>query len=265
MLYFSDISSIYIFHSLHLYKEDYTFHSPANSLELLRKGHLKIFCRGVCRDLKAPVMFWLREGEVYTINDPEHRPVEHIFCNITGPRSERIVQSLDRLCPEGYLVPLDLPGVTKIFFEVLNYYHMGKEYYHPEMVVCIEKLLQKAAETFRNPIRPDHDLYHIWKMGEEIRKDPFRNFDFEAIAAQEGLSLDHYRRIFRSAHRVTPMELVRSQRMIQAAELLTMTDMRIKEIVNNCRFTSLTEFSRSFKRYFGESPRSYRYRHNANR
>ncbi len=265
MSYFSDISSIYIFHSLHLYKEDYTFVSPSNSLELLRNGQLNFRCGDVCRELKAPVMFWLREGEKYTISDPVHRPVEHIFCNITGPRSDRIVESLDELCPEGYLVPRDLAGVTKIFFEILNFYRMGKQYYHPEMVVCIEKLLQKAVETFRSPTRPDHDPYHIWKTGEEIRKNPFRDFDFEVMAIQEGLSLDHYRRIFRAAHKVPPMEFVRSQRMIQAAELLTMTDMRIKEIVYNCRFKSLMEFSRSFKRYFGESPRNYRNMHIANR
>ena len=261
MQYFSDITSIYIYRSLHLYKEDYTFLSPSNSLELLRNGYLRLFHRGVCRELKAPVVFWLRENEEYTISGSAHCPVEHIFCNITGPRSERIVQSLDRECPEGYFVPRDLPGVTKIFFELLNFYHMGPEYYHPEMVLCVEKLLQKTAESFRNPIRPDHDPYHIWKMGDEIRKDPFRDYDFEAIAKREGLCLDHYRRLFRTAHRTSPMEFVRSQRMIQAAGMLTMTDMRIKEVVDICNFRSLMEFSRSFKRFFGESPRSYRNRH----
>ena len=48
---------------------------------------------------------------------------------------------------------------------------------------------------------------------------------------------------------------------IMAAELLVMTDMRIKEIVYNCKFDSMMDFSRTFKRYSGMSPRDYRRKH----
>ena len=46
--------------------------------------------------------------------------------------------------------------------------------------------------------------------------------------------------------------------MIRAAELLAKTDMRIKEIVFTCHFKSLMDFSRSFRKYSGLSPRAYR-------
>jgi len=37
--------------------------------------------------------------------------------------------------------------------------------------------------------------------------------------------------------------------------------MRIKEIVYNCKFANMMDFSRSFKRYSGMPPRDYRRKH----
>ena len=53
------------------------------------------------------------------------------------------------------------------------------------------------------------------------------------------------------------------KQMIRAAELLVMTDMRIKEIVYNCKFSNMMDFSRSFKRHYGMSPRDYRRKHDS--
>ena len=72
------------------------------------------------------------------------------------------------------------------------------------------------------------------------------------------LSMDHFRRLFRERHQLPPHEYLSHQRMIRAAELLAKTDMRIKEIVFTCHFKSLMDFSRSFRKYSGLSPRAYR-------
>ena len=90
------------------------------------------------------------------------------------------------------------------------------------------------------------------------------NFDFAAFAAKKGITLYHFRRLFRQVHLMPPSEFLREQKMIRAAELLRLTSMRIKEIMFNCSFTSEMEFSRSFKRYSGYSPRKYREIHRKN-
>ena len=51
---------------------------------------------------------------------------------------------------------------------------------------------------------------------------------------------------------------IRTQKMIRASELLTLSSMRLKEIAFVCHFSSLMDFSRSFKRYAGMSPGKYR-------
>ena len=57
---------------------------------------------------------------------------------------------------------------------------------------------------------------------------------------------------------MTPKEYLLRQRMLRAVELLENTNMRIKEIVFSCHFSSDVDFSRSFKKYCGLSPRAYR-------
>ena len=47
-------------------------------------------------------------------------------------------------------------------------------------------------------------------------------------------------------------------RLKYGAELLLTTNLKIKDIVEKCCFSSQTYFNRSFKRYFGTSPVSYR-------
>ena len=47
-------------------------------------------------------------------------------------------------------------------------------------------------------------------------------------------------------------------RLKYGAELLLTPNLKIKDIVEKCCFSSQTYFNRSFKRYFGTSPVSYR-------
>ena len=81
------------------------------------------------------------------------------------------------------------------------------------------------------------------------------------MAAENEITLHHFRLLFRKIHGFSPLEFVRQQKMIRAAELLATSNMRIKEIVYNCKFTNLMDFSRAFKRYSGMSPRDYRKKH----
>ena len=168
---------------------------------------------------------------------------------------------LDEVCPEGFLRPADPEKVTEIFVEAVDYYRMDREFYQAEIAECIDRIMLEINRTLRQGSRVQEDPYQIRKTGDEIRKDPFRDFDFHRLAAENGITLYHFRRLFRQMHGFPPAEFVRNQQMVRAAELLSMTDMRIKEIVYNCKFANMMDFSRSFKRYSGMSPRDYRRKH----
>ncbi len=235
----------------------------AHSIEFIRSGQIFLNRRGETTLLTAPVLFWMREGEIFCFSAPggKQKPCEHLYCDFSGEKADRMVSWLDEVCPAGFLRPSDPEKVTEIFIDAINHFRMDREFYHAEIAECIDRIMLEICRTLRSGTRVQEDPYQIRKTGDEIRKDPFRDFDFHQLAAQNGITLYHFRRLFRQMHGATPAEFVRNQQMIRAAELLVMTDMRIKEIVYNCKFANMMDFSRAFKRYSGMSPRDYRRKH----
>ena len=239
----------------------------AHSIEFIRSGQVFLNRRGKTTLLTAPVLFWMRKGEIFCFSAPEgqKKPCEHLYCDFSGEKADRMLSWLDEVCPEGFLRPSDPEKVTEIFIDAINYFRMDREFYHAEISVCIDRIMLEINRTLRQGSRVQEDPYRIRQIGDEIRKDPFRDFDFHRLAAENGITLYHFRRLFRQIHGFPPAGFVRNQQMVRAAELLSMTDMRIKEIVYNCKFPNMMDFSRSFKRYSGMSPRDYRRKHGGGR
>ena len=234
-----------------------------HSIEFIRSGHIFLNRPGKTILLTAPVLFWIRQGEAFQFSVPEkqHTPCEHLYCDCLGTKAERMQTWLNEVCPEGFLRPADPEKVTEIFINAVNYYRMDREFYHAEIAECIDRIMLEINRTLRCGSHVREAPYHIRQIGDDIRKDPFRDFDFHRLAAENGITLYHFRRLFRQVHGFPPAGFVRNQQMVRAAELLVMTDMRIKEIVYNCKFDSMMDFSRTFKRYSGMSPRDYRRKH----
>lgn len=57
---------------------------------------------------------------------------------------------------------------------------------------------------------------------------------------------------------LSPSELIEDMRMEEAMQLLTVSDIPIGQVANEVGFTELSNFSRAFKRHFGESPSNVR-------
>jgi len=239
------------------------FVPPTHSIEFIRSGQVFLNHPDKTILLTAPVLFWMRKGEAFYFSRPEGQknPCEHLWYDFSGEKADRMLSWLDEVCPEGFLRPADPEKITELFIDAINYFRMDREFYHDEIVVCIDRILLEISRTLRSGSRIQKDPYQIRKIGDEIRKDPFRDFDFHQLAAQNGTTLRHFRRLFGQVHGLPPAVFVRNQQMIRAAELLVMTDMRIKEIVYNCKFSNMMDFSRAFKRYSGLSPRDYRRKH----
>jgi len=78
------------------------------------------------------------------------------------------------------------------------------------------------------------------------------------IAQSLGISESHLRARFRASCGVSVCQHLRRLRLEKASGLLRLTTNRITEISDQCGFTSIYSFSRTFREAFGVSPRSYR-------
>ncbi len=235
-----------------------------NSLEFIRFGHIQLLRErdGTVADLAAPAFFWMRQDEKYLFFhkgcDQSEKRVEHIYFDFSGERSERMVTALENLYPAGMFHPSCPNEVYDTFIQILRLYRIDPVTKLPEIVMLMEKLMFIAYDSAKAPVSEEKDAYGLEKIAERLRCEPFRKYDFNGIAHEVGLSMDHFRFLFRKKHKLTPLAYLHHQRMIRAAELLEKTDMRIKEIAYTCNFSSEMDFSRDFKKYSGFSPRIYR-------
>lgn len=263
--YFNDLQFWIMAKRRILYNDSHAF-SPQNySLELITKGEITLSKNGKKILLKGPVLFWMKPENEYCFSYEEFPPekfCEHLYMDYCGSRAERITAFLEETFPRGYAVPEDGNAVKELMEELLRYHRMDPKRYHARMVLLVERLMGCLEEDLR---QKDHgalpDPYGLEKEAENIRSDPFRSFDFQELAKKKNISYDHFRTLFRKRFDSSPNNYVLHQRMLRASEMLKNSRIRIKEVMVACNYNSFMEFSRTFKRHMGTSPRNYRERY----
>jgi AraC-like DNA-binding protein/mannose-6-phosphate isomerase-like protein (cupin superfamily) len=118
---------------------------------------------------------------------------------------------------------------------------------HSETAHRIESFIQAAAKQPVYHGHPDQDRLLVGQ-----------------IARKLGISESHCNRLFKKVYGISPRQYL--SRMIQeeAMRLLRDTTLSIDHISNLLGYTDIAHFSRQFKRWTGESPRSYRDRQTNN-
>lgn len=258
--YFHDLTIINVTQRVFYRFSHLPIENQSYSLELIRKGEV-----GLRRDhefyhLKGPALFWMSPGHVYQYvkNEQDITPYEHLWIDMAGERAKRMINALDSAMPEHFL-PISEPGVIgEAFMEICKDFRNDKKEFHGRIAAKLEYIMW-LIQAERNPpcYSREEDHYGISVVTEQIRQNPFQNFDFEKIASELSLSYDYFRRLFREKNGQPVYEYILEQRMIQASELLRSGKMRIKEIAVFCGFNDLSSFSRSFRKYAGISPRNF--------
>lgn len=82
-----------------------------------------------------------------------------------------------------------------------------------------------------------------------------------SVASAAGLSVHHFERVFKRQMGLAPMKYLQSLRIFQSQQLLTSTDLRVKEVALEVGFPDPLHFSRVFHRATGISPWQYRLQH----
>jgi AraC-like DNA-binding protein len=81
-----------------------------------------------------------------------------------------------------------------------------------------------------------------------------------ALAVEVNLSSSHLQHLFKQQTGVCITELLTEQKLRKAAHHLEASDMSIKQIAYAVGYEHASSFIRAFRRYFAQTPRTYRYR-----
>lgn len=106
------------------------------------------------------------------------------------------------------------------------------------------------------PSTPRVEERRLRQVVEMIEAHP--SYSIRELALKVSLSPEHLQRLFKHATGTSLGSLVAEQRLRKAAELLTVSNLSIKEIAHTVGYRHHSSFVRAFQRRFSQAPKQYR-------
>ncbi len=100
----------------------------------------------------------------------------------------------------------------------------------------------------------------VTRAREYIDKHKCEEMTLSVVAAAAGASVFHFCKVFHASTGLKFTDYVARARVEDARQRLLNPNMRISEVAYEVGFQSLTQFNRTFKRVFGQSPSEFRAR-----
>lgn len=188
------------------------------------------------------------------MNDPSDAPSEWIF----------IFADLDALgirCGCQRSVLLNDPELTDLFWIMFRELDTKPEGYRDVFPLILRAFLLKFCRL----VPEDGGASSLAPRDERIAlainyiaQFYNKNISVEDLASRCGMSVSNFRKKFRAAVGVSPLDYLNGLRISVAHHLLCANEMPILTVSEDVGFRSLSSFNRLFKRTFGMSPRQVR-------
>ena len=155
-----------------------------------------------------------------------------------------------------YIGESEQENVERIFEELYSYEE--EKYLNAMFYSCFMKLLvcldRNIVESVSSPSKG------MQKAIEYINRNVCENIGIDEICSALHVSKYHFCRQFKSKTGMTVMEYILKTRIVMAKNMLLKEDISITEISYRCGFSSISYFSRMFKKDTGMTPLAYRKR-----
>ena len=121
---------------------------------------------------------------------------------------------------------------------------------------CYTIILGLIQSTNKNYL-PDYKTKKILPAIDYIAKNYCRNIKNDELADATGLSNVHFRKLFTEVMGVSPISYIHQLRIKKAKEMLKSDYVNITDIAYSLGYSSIYDFSRTFKKYVGIPPSKY--------
>ena len=155
-----------------------------------------------------------------------------------GPAAERMRGIFDSFCIE-----LSQPGAVHRARVVAGVW---------EMLALLAEVVRPAGATAAQRLDP-------WQRARlRLGSDLGSELPLRELAAEVGISVDHFIRCFRARFGASPAHYRAQEKLRHAAHRLRASDEPIKSLAGDLGFADAYSFTRAFRRYFGVLPSDLR-------
>ncbi|MEE4143943.1 MAG: helix-turn-helix domain-containing protein [Halieaceae bacterium] len=179
-------------------------------------------------------------------------------------QSTGIVERLDNLAAKAR-TPLHFgdPLVSALALQIVRELHKGLSCDERFMAMLVSVMMEQVYRSLTTPetrgFNPRHIHYsRLQAVLNHIRDHPGGDLSVTALAAKAGVSVAHFRRLFRDAMGSPPHRYVLASRLEKARNLLATTSLPIAHIAEECGFSSQSHFTACFRAAHASTPAEYR-------
>jgi AraC-like DNA-binding protein len=120
--------------------------------------------------------------------------------------------------------------------------------------ICYRALMGEQGAAMRAALTSQGQFGRIAKALRRIHADYAADIDVGMLAAEASMSVPAFHVHFKSVTHCSPIQYLKSARLLQARLLMARSDMTAQAASLQVGYESPSQFSREFKRYFGRSP-----------
>jgi AraC family transcriptional regulator len=155
------------------------------------------------------------------------------------------------------------PLVIALAQQIVRELHKGRGSDERFTAMLTPVMLEQIYRTLTTPetrgFNPRHVHYtRLQAVLNHIRDHPGGDLSVAALAARAGVSIAHFRRLFREAMGTPPHRYVLASRLEKARNLLATTSLPISHIAEECGFSSQSHFTACFRAAHASTPAEYR-------
>ena len=128
----------------------------------------------------------------------------------------------------------------------------------------LDELIEFSTSRQNTEEKREQDFY-INEAVVYIQQNFNRELTVDEVAGFCKLNRKDFSRKFKKVIGCTPQEFLIRQRLTNAAELMSLTDLPIKSIAAQCGYPNQFHFSQAFKKFYGMPPQEWRKHNHAER
>lgn len=224
-------------------------------LMYINSGRLSVFNGDTPIEAVAGDLILFRANQRYSYSYQGGEILSYFWVHFTGSELESRLKEYSLECFPAILPTEPQNHIPHRFRTIFDAFPKQDKFRERELSALLERLLITASRSvIKNGERHSTLTRALRYIGSNYNAD----IRIAELAETEHLSVSRFNFLFKQQMGIPPTKYILSLRMSSARELLSTTDLPVKQIGIMCGYDDPQFFSKTFKSFFGVSPQEYR-------
>ena len=218
------------------------------------RGELDVLINGEMKKATSGDVAIFAPNTHYKYTYSAGEPLDYMWVHFTGSYAERLLKEC-ALYPLPYLRSThEALAIPHYFRKIYEAFENGSSFQRHEAATALESVILAVA----NAINGSKESKCLERSVRYIHSSYSHKISVPELAAMENLSNSRYIALFNAQLGMSPTAYIIKLRMSAACDLLSTTDLNVKQVGLSVGYEDPHFFSKLFKKHVGISPKDYK-------